>query len=429
MDAIVAEDVSKGFHIGRPAGRGMLREAIVDLGRRHLTRSARSKDWLWVLRGLSLRIGAGEVVGIIGKNGAGKSTLLKVISRITPPTSGTIRMRGRVSSLLEVGTGFHDELTGRENVFLSGCILGMSRRQIASQFDSIVDFSGVEAFLDTPIKRYSSGMRLRLGFAVAAHLESDILLVDEVLAVGDGEFQRKCLQAMGSLQKQGRTVLLVSHNMAAIESLCSRVVWLDQGIVAQDSTPGVVLAQYIASFGAVPVGNDFAAGVARRGTGLVQFQRFEILRPGGYERLLSVRVGDSFILRLHFVANESMSGLIFGVQFHGAHGSLITQTHTYNQAQDVSVLAGAAHIDVEIRSLSLVPGQYPISIFAAYYGNIFHDFLEHCTTLEVQASSRFGLCRGMGASVFMLDSDWREPVATTTQEQNTPTAHNAEPDL
>lgn len=206
-----------------------------------------SADVIWPLRNISFDVREGEVVGIIGRNGAGKSTLLKILSKITPPTTGEVRLRGRVSSLLEVGTGFHQELTGRENIYLNGTILGMRKREVDRKFDQIVAFSGVEKFLDTPVKRYSSGMRVRLAFAVSAHLEPEILVIDEVLAVGDAEFQRKCLDKMQDVGQEGRTVLFVSHNMNAITRLCTRAILLQQGRIAMDGSAHDVVSQYISS--------------------------------------------------------------------------------------------------------------------------------------------------------------------------------------
>ena len=202
-------------------------------------------DYFWSLRGLSFEVFEGDILGLIGRNGAGKSTLLKLLSRITPPTSGTIRMRGRVSSLLEVGTGFHPELTGRENIYLNGAIMGMRHAEIDSKLDAIIAFSGIEHHMDTPIKRYSVGMKIRLGFAVAAHLDPDILIVDEVLAVGDAEFQRKCLGSMRDVASAGRTVIFVSHSMASVQSLCSRAIWLDKGAIRMDGATEPVIREYL----------------------------------------------------------------------------------------------------------------------------------------------------------------------------------------
>lgn len=204
-------------------------------------------DVIWALRGVSFEVGRGEVLGIIGRNGAGKSTLLKILSKITPPTSGFAKIHGRVSSLLEVGTGFHQELTGRENVYLNGTILGMTKKEVDLKYDEIVDFSGVEKFINTPVKRYSSGMRVRLAFSVAAHLEPEILIIDEVLSVGDADFQNKCINKMEDVSQQGRTVLFVSHNMSAVTRLCERTILLQEGKVADDGPSDRVVSSYLTS--------------------------------------------------------------------------------------------------------------------------------------------------------------------------------------
>src|SRR5262249_18835175 len=240
--AIEARGVGKQYLRGAAQYRRLhtLRDALSEWGGR-LVRgeprdgAAADTERFWALKDVSFAIEPGEVVGIIGRNGSGKSTLLKMVSQITAPTAGEIRLNGRTGTLLEVGTGFHQELTGRENIFLNGTVLGMRGSEIARKFDEIVAFSGVEGFIDTPVKRYSSGMQMRLAFAVAAHLDPEILLIDEVLAVGDAEFQKKCLGKMEDLSRTGRTILFVSHNMSAIDQLCSRVIWIDDGKVAQDS--------------------------------------------------------------------------------------------------------------------------------------------------------------------------------------------------
>ncbi len=253
MSVIRIENLSKSYRIQHGAARSeyrTLRESLAAAAtwplRKLQGKVGGSVEEFWALKDVNLEIQQGEVVGFIGRNGAGKSTLLKILSRITAPTTGEIRLHGRVGSLLEVGTGFHPELTGRENVYLNGSILGMSRREIQSKFDEIVEFSGVEKFLDTPVKRYSSGMYVRLAFAVAAHLEPELLVVDEVLAVGDAEFQKKCLGKMGEVAKTGRTVLFVSHNMAAVSELCSRVMILQSGHVIADGPTTSIVSQYLA---------------------------------------------------------------------------------------------------------------------------------------------------------------------------------------
>lgn len=236
---IEIENVSKKYQIGTRASYSSLRDSFSQL---FIARSKKKRDEFWALKDIQFKIAPGESLGVIGRNGAGKSTLLKILSQITPPTTGKITMRGRVASLLEVGTGFHPELTGRENIFLNGAILGMSRLEIKKKFDEIVDFAGIEQFLDTPVKRYSSGMYVRLAFAVAAHLEPEILIVDEVLAVGDAEFQKKCIGKMEEVtKKDGRTVLFVSHNLITIQSLCKTTVLLENGqIKKMGETKGVI---------------------------------------------------------------------------------------------------------------------------------------------------------------------------------------------
>jgi lipopolysaccharide transport system ATP-binding protein len=255
--AIRAEGIGKRFHVklGKQGMPGMggyrtLRDGIVSAIKAPLRMfggggGVDAESGFWALRDISFEVAEGEAVGLIGRNGAGKSTLLKVLGRISRPSTGTASLHGRVGSLLEVGTSFHPELTGRENIFLNGAILGMSREEVRGKFDEIVDFSEVERFLDVPVKRYSSGMFIRLAFGVAAHLEPEVLLIDEVLAVGDAAFQKKCLGRMGESTTEGRTVLFVSHNMAALERLCSRAIWIDGGEVVRDGPAGDVVAEYL----------------------------------------------------------------------------------------------------------------------------------------------------------------------------------------
>ena len=273
---IRAEGLGKKYSIGHQAERESyvaLRDVIarnvrnlgctaMDLVRGRPNVAGDSVEEFWALRDVSFEIKRGEVMGVIGRNGAGKSTLLKVLSRITEPTEGRVEIKGRVASLLEVGTGFHPELTGRENIYLNGAVLGMTHAEIRRKFDEIVDFAEVEKFLDTPVKRYSSGMYVRLAFAVAAHLEPEILIVDEVLAVGDAEFQKKCLGKMGEVAGHGRTVLFVSHNMAAVQTLCPRSLWLSRGGLQHDGETGAVIAAYIEQ-----------GSAARRAPGAVQIQQ------------------------------------------------------------------------------------------------------------------------------------------------------------
>ncbi len=246
--AVSAQGLCKRYRIGElPAAYGTLRDALAGAVRRLGNPGGDGRREIWALRDVSFQVPEGEVLGIIGRNGAGKSTLLKILTRITTPTAGRAEIRGRVGSLLEVGTGFHPELTGRENVFLNGAVLGMRRREIARKLADIVEFAGLEQFIDTPVKRYSSGMYVRLAFAVAAHLEPEILLVDEVLAVGDAEFQRRCLGRMQEIGRSGRTVLFVSHQMGAVTRLCERAILLEEGRIVLDGPSHEVVSHYLQS--------------------------------------------------------------------------------------------------------------------------------------------------------------------------------------
>src|SRR5687767_10508207 len=259
---LTVEALGKRYRLGaarHDSLRDQITHAVRSLGGRQRGAVRAADQLLWALRGVNFEVARGEVLGVIGGNGAGKSTLLKILSRITTPSEGRATMRGRVASLLEVGTGFHPELTGRENVFLNGMLLGMPRRQVERVFDEIVDFAGVETYIDTPIKRYSSGMQLRLAFAVAAHLAADVIIVDEVLAVGDAEFQEKCARTMRASTDRGRTTLFVSHNMAAIESLCSRAILLERGVVAAAGPVHNVVHQYLSGTNASRADAEFVA--------------------------------------------------------------------------------------------------------------------------------------------------------------------------
>ena len=278
---IAARNVSKAYRLGS-IGATSLKEELSRLWARARARSPRpAADEFWALRDVSFDVQPGEVVGIIGRNGAGKSTLLKILSRITTQTAGEITLRGRVASLLEVGTGFHPDLTGRENIFLNGAILGMSKQEIRRKFDEIVAFAEVEPFIDTPVKRYSSGMYVRLAFAVAAHLEPEILIVDEVLAVGDASFQQKCLGKMRDVSSRDhRTVLFVSHNMSAVQALCQRAVWLHEGRVAEDGPASPVTQRYLASVNDRAVA-DLAARSDRQGDGSVRLTGVTITAADG----------------------------------------------------------------------------------------------------------------------------------------------------
>ncbi len=331
--ALRVENLSKLYHIGRARRRhDTLRDALVDFLPR-ISRINTKKDrkirenspnsWqkdsdddtLWALKDVSFEVKRGEVVGVIGRNGAGKSTLLKILSRITEPTSGRVEIHGRVGSLLEVGTGFHPELTGRENIYLNGAILGMKRTEIDRKFDEIVAFSEIEKFLDTPVKRYSSGMYVRLAFAVAAHLEPEILLVDEVLAVGDAAFQKKCLGKMGDIAGEGRTVIFVSHSMPTIENLCKHVFWMNTGNIVLSGDARPVVAQYINTINQLT--SDEARKIGeyqnlghRRGTGEIQFQSFRLLDSQGNEKQVFC-IDEPITMKVDYCVYRNVDDVMF----------------------------------------------------------------------------------------------------------------------
>ena len=288
--AIRVENLSKRYRIGQREPYKTLREAVTNLFSRSFQRRRSNSQFIWALKDVSFEVKRGEVIGIIGRNGAGKTTLLKVLSRITKPTRGYGEVYGRVGSLLEVGTGFHPELTGRENIYLSGAILGMKKAEIDHNFDEIVHFAGVEKFIDTPVKRYSSGMLVRLAFSVAAHLEPEILLVDEVLAVGDVEFQKKCLGKMRSVTGEGRTVLFVSHNMAAIRDLCKRTLLIESGRIILDRETERAIAQYLdrnLSEGAVVSANQIEGrveGVINKDNPTIRYREIALMDRDGMYR-------------------------------------------------------------------------------------------------------------------------------------------------
>ena len=370
-----------------------LRDHVVNFLRAPFRRR-RPKDILWALRDVSFKVNEGEVVGIIGRNGAGKSTLLKILSKITYPTSGRVRARGRVASLLEVGTGFHEELTGRENIFLNGSILGMKRREVTAKLDAIVAFSGVERFIDTPIKRYSSGMRLRLGFAVAAHLEPDVLIVDEVLAVGDAAFQKKCLSAMQDLRGGGRTVLFVSHNMAAVENLCSRGIWIANGQVCMDGSTHDVIEAYMGSFASAESAGGALAVDGRRGHGEIQYTRVEFLGKTGEPQSVT-RAGKGIVIRFHYHAREAIERPSFGFQVLTDLGTIVTDSSTWLHGLDIPLVPpGDGYIDLEIDSLNLLPGRYYINLWLdSVLQQHLYDSVESAVHLDIEEAPVYNSSR------------------------------------
>jgi lipopolysaccharide transport system ATP-binding protein len=406
--AIIAEHLSKQYHLGQLQREDLFSQAVLQWFKKSpLQHKQKNENSIWAVRDISLRVDEGEVVGLIGRNGAGKSTLLKILSRITYPTSGTLDIRGRVAALLEVGTGFHGELTGRENIFLNGSILGMKQKEVAKKLDAIVDFAGVEKFLDTPVKRYSSGMFLRLGFAVAAHLEPHVLIVDEVLAVGDAGFQKKCLNVMSELRSGGRTVLFVSHNMAAVENLCSRVMWIDNGQVRQNGPTKHVIESYMATFAeAAQVSIDLRSVSNRKGNGDIRFTRAEFLSSDGVP-LRMLRSGDPVMVRLSYQAEKDIPAPVFEASIATDTGMLITKFSTSVDYEIASLPRGDGFIDLHIPCFAFQPGRYFLSLSLQTQGPIYYDVLEYCLQYEVEPSNYFQTGKGISSEFGLVFVPWR----------------------
>lgn len=388
--AIAGRAVGKSFLIDGVRRHNTLRDSLADMAGRlwptgHRARAAKTP--FWALRDLDFDVRTGEVLGIVGRNGAGKSTLLKLLSRITEPTTGEIRIRGRVGSLLEVGTGFHSELTGRENIFLNGAILGMGRAEITKKFDEIVDFADIEAFIDTPVKHYSSGMYLRLGFAVAAHLEPDILVIDEVLAVGDAEFQRKCLGKMSDVARSGRTVLFVSHNLDAIQRMCDSCMLLERGGIAAWGRPAEVVAKYLSDGArqASPGAMISLDGAPRTGSGRVRFTRASY--SGGTEGGPVVS-GGPLVIDLELEADTKRVVESLAVSVMMPDGRILVQGEAYDIGRTLRLSPGRTSLVFTIKALNLVPGQYMVSLWAAETLSTPYDYVD--PAFELQVVDNFG---------------------------------------
>jgi lipopolysaccharide transport system ATP-binding protein len=380
--AVSVRDLGKRYTITSPGSQaGTLAEAAL----RMLKNPRGARESFWANRHIDFDIRRGEVVGLIGHNGAGKSTLLKLLSRISEPTEGEIRLYGRVGSLLEVGSGFHPELTGRENIFVNGAILGMTRREISARFDAIVDFAGVEKFLETPVKRYSSGMYVRLAFAVAAHLDTEVLIVDEVLAVGDAEFQKKCLGKMQDVAHGGRTVFFVSHNLAAITALCTRAILLKGGTVLEDGPVAPVAATYqmLARQGASDDG--CLDHVARTGTGEARFTRLEVtpLSRSG-DRLPLLYPGCSALIEAEVVAERAVTDLDARLLLSDSNAYRLIEASASLTGQRLSLRAGErAQVRFLLRDVLLTPGIYALGLWLGRSHLETIDGIDWATTTEV----------------------------------------------
>lgn len=390
---IKVEDLGKRYGIRheREENRYVtLRDVIADGLKRIIQPRGASMPMedFWALRNVSFAIGEGEVVGIIGRNGAGKSTLLKILSRITAPTEGRVRLKGRVSSLLEVGTGFHPELTGRENIYLNGTILGMTKKEIDQKLDAIIDFAGVEKFTDTPVKRFSSGMQVRLAFAVAAHLEPEILVIDEVLAVGDAAFQKKCLGKMQDVAAAGRTVLFVSHDLAAMEKLCSRGILLESGMCRADGPMSQTISQYVQGL-VEEAAIDLTNRTDRRGEGFVRFTQLQMMDENGHQRSLFLS-GRQLRIRMHYRSqtNRPLVNARVSVAVNGwGKTYFLASTELHND--DCLTLASHGFIDCVIEELPLSLGTYYLCPFIEVNG-IVQDTLDSAAILHVEDGNFYG---------------------------------------
>jgi ABC-type polysaccharide/polyol phosphate transport system ATPase subunit len=404
--AVRAEGLGKQYRVGRVRrkadARGTLSEVVMDTIRapvanlralRGLGRvDAAGQAVAWALRDVSFDLHEGEVLGIVGRNGAGKSTLLKILSRITQPTCGRAEVYGRIGSLLEIGTGFHPDLTGRQNVYLNGAILGMDRRHIARHFDEIVEFAGIGSYIDTPVKRYSSGMQVRLAFAVAAHLEPDVMIVDEVLAVGDAEFQRKCLAKMDAAASGGRTVLFVSHNMKAVEQLCTRCLLIHDGRIAAEGSADEIIRRYLADAAArtpSAVPNRWIAldAADRKGTGDA---RFDALRySAGPRRSTGAAQPDApvdFTLRIRSDVERRIPGL--AVTLYDEHGTLLLNADAAAFGRTIRLAAGTTLVSITIEALHLRPGTYTVGLWLAEAAHVIYDHVPAAVRLTVQDAVR-----------------------------------------
>jgi lipopolysaccharide transport system ATP-binding protein len=417
---IRATNLSKRYRLGhRMQGEESLREVLVRSLRaplRWLSRGsangAGDKEWLWALRDVNFQLNAGETVGFIGANGAGKSTLLKILSRITDPTEGEVRLRGRLASLLEVGTGFHPELTGRENVFLNGAMLGMTRAEIQSKFDEIVAFAELERFLDTPVKHYSSGMYVRLGFAVAAHLEPEILVVDEVLAVGDAAFQKKCLGKMGDFGRTGRTVLFVSHNMGAVETLCQRGIVLRGGQVVFDGKAQEAVHHYIEGvfhsqdreqINVIDLRNALRPSDVKGGI----LTRLEAYTGSGSAFNGFLPIGGAIQFKLQFHLDRLTDNVDPRINITDYYGRTIFSSRaSFETQQNWGALSGLQEFICEIPRLLITPGDYRIEAGLAIE-NKWADYVEDSLRITIIESDYYGTGAIPKTGVCVLEQHWR----------------------
>ena len=411
MASIIQFDhVSKYYPLRHERARSF-QESFVRLFRRK-TDKLSDVEPFWALKDVSLAAEPGEVIGFIGSNGAGKSSLLKLIARTNVPTSGRVLVNGKVSALLELGTGFHPDLTGRENVYLNGSLMGFSRAEMRQRFDDIVDFSEIGHFIDVPVRNYSSGMYVRLAFAVAVHVTHDILLIDEVLAVGDEDFQRKCMDRMGEFKRSGKTIVLVSHALEAVRNLCSRVIWLENGVIVEEGDPVAVLDHYLHAANlktkermdhelakrrqrAIEAGPSSEVGEYKRwGTSEARIDRVELLNGDGKETSI-FETSDMMKVRMWYSTTEPVQRPVFGIGLYRADGTLITGPNTLVTGFPILSINGSGYLDYVIESLPLLHGAYELSV-SVYDETLSHpyDHHERLYTFRVESGrvrERFGM--------------------------------------
>ncbi|HYV52364.1 MAG TPA: ABC transporter ATP-binding protein [Candidatus Eisenbacteria bacterium] len=392
--AIRVDCISKQYKIGVTKQayytlRDCLSEGIKSLFQRNSKESSHEKaNTIWALRNVSFEVKRGEVLGIIGRNGAGKSTLLKILSRIVAPTDGIAAIYGRVGALLEVGTGFHGELTGRENIYLNGAILGMKRAEIKDKFDEIVAFAEIEKFIDTPVKRYSSGMYTRLAFAVAAHLDPDILIVDEVLAVGDATFQKKCLGKMSEVTKEGRTVFLVSHNMMAIAQLCHMCLWLDNGQVKKIGAAHEVVSEYSSALISEAEGTFSPEKV--KGDGQVEFLSYRVVNQAGQDSPLPL-TNEDVIIHIRLKVVEPINQPVCAIEIWNSHGVMMLSINTADQGEILERFpAGELNLTIRLGKIPFMPDVYTASVVVMNSHFHWHAIAEHAICFEIGQSPLYG---------------------------------------
>ncbi|MGH8982650.1 MAG: ABC transporter ATP-binding protein [Acidimicrobiia bacterium] len=361
--AIIVDDVSKRFRLYHERNRS-LKAAFL---RR---RRARYEEF-WALKDVSLEVPDGATFGLIGENGSGKSTLLKCMARILRPETGSITSRGRISALLELGAGFHPELSGRENVFLNGSILGLGKKQLTQRFDEIVDFAGLEQFIDTPVKNYSSGMYVRLGFSVAINVDPDILLIDEVLAVGDADFQRKCMEKFADLKAKGNTIVLVSHSLESVRNLCDEAAFLEHGELRRIGSAADVVDDYLGAVFAGGQRQDGEHGM-RWGSGEARLERIELLDTSE-QAVKRTRTGDSVVFRFHYATEERIEHPVFGMALHTIEGTHVTGPNTRDSNAGPEEIDGRGFVDLRVDRLLLVPGTYDLSA-AVFDSTLTHPY-------------------------------------------------------